>query len=947
MNRFFIILLSFIFFIIGLPLLAQTNPVHYKFFNQENGISKNNVLQILPLANGNVAAVTEDAVFLLDGYSVEKWISSEFIGASLSYVSFFQKKIYVLTKNKGLFVLDSSGKKILSSIDLPKNFNANYFAINERFALFVISKVRLLILDLKDGKPLELEAIKKIRPNSVVYHNDKFYIGHESGLLYFNNGKINEIVVKFPCDFILPDADSLIFTSSEKLYSYKKDEINFLGQLKFPGKGGIFLPGGMREILLMTKDPQSRLWLVPAPGDELFLYHPRQCISIHASNNIPSSYITDLRSDISGNIWLGTFDLGALAIQYAPLHSLGIQINGKNIPPENIYFNGSELYIATSNGFYEFEIKNRILSAIIEPDPVFQNNTGKCVEYQDKLLIPVPSATGLRLNKNKSKSGKKIIPVPAKKIFSVKEELFIADMYESVIRWNPSTEKTADTLFSLPDFRIKINQLTKLKNEFFVLTNRGVYLDQNGVWMLLQGTQNLNCIDLFEYKNQMILIHQGGILKLNNDFSILPLLLKDGIQNAAMNNHKLYVCGSFGILELDSNFNVLNRYHRLHGLLSQTIKNILFSHSKIFITGVNGIQYNDIKYLKDKNTPLTIKKITVNDSMVIPSDKIYLKKNQNIKIHLLCPEFFFPELREFNYSINDEERRKTNQPLIVLNDLKGGSSEILIGADYATNLSLKINKERKFIETPLFWVSILAFIVIVSGASTWLLYGRIRKKIKLKLEEERKMNLLKHQAMNALLSPHFIFNSLTSIQHYINSNNPLKASEFLAKFSRLIRMIIERAADPEIPLNVELQRLKFYLDLEKERFSGKFDYEISADEELVEQNPSIPNMIVQPYAENAILHGLLPKGEGGKLNILFKKQDKFLKIIIEDNGIGLSESSKSDKRGHKSIATSTIKNILELNSRLKNSRQEVKMEELKNENGEVKGTRVTILLELT
>src|SRR5437868_15089140 len=107
--------------------------------------------------------------------------------------------------------------------------------------------------------------------------------------------------------------------------------------------------------------------------------------------------------------------------------------------------------------------------------------------------------------------------------------------------------------------------------------------------------------------------------------------------------------------------------------------------------------------------------------------------------------------------------------------------------------------------------------------------------------------------MNSLLSPHFIFNSLTSIQNYINTNNSLKASEYLAKFSRLIRMIIEKAAQSHITVHDELVRLTYYLELEKERFKDKFSYLIHVDDKLRTDLVSIPNMIIQPHVENCIL----------------------------------------------------------------------------------------------
>ncbi|MCX8081038.1 MAG: histidine kinase [Bacteroidia bacterium] len=941
-----IFIFSFFLFY-GSFFTAQNFPVHYRIFNQENGLTKNNILQIIPFENGKVGLLTEDALFVHDGYMMEKWISSDQTGAPLSYLYFNNSKIYVLTKNKGIFIYDSSGKTLLKRIPMDQNQNANQLLVHEGYIFLLISKVRLLVIDEKEGVPLDFPEMNNIRPATMKCFSGKLWVGHDKGLLIFENKHFRKIQkVELAVDFIHPSADTAFICSGEKIFILKNEVLRPFVHVKFPGKGGIFLPGGEREILFLNFDRMQRFWLVPSPGDELFLFHPERCISIHASNALPTSFITDVQIDALGNLWLGTFDVGAISIREPVFEAVSISKNSKNIIPEHLYFDGLSLFISSSNGFFEYNPLTRELHTVVEPDPVFQYACGPCVEHLGNLYLPTLAMLSGSKSKIITKRGKQIVTVPAKKIFLIDNEFYATDVYENILHWNSDFTKPLDTLFSLADFRIRVNALKKINQDFYVLTNKGIYIKEQKQWKVWPGTQNFHCLELIESKNEKILIHQGGVMKILSDHTLLPLINQDGVLSYAKNGNKIYLAGSFGVLEADSAFKILHKYNRFHGLLSQTIRHLIFSKGFVFIAGANGIQYSDLKKLKDKVTPLSINRILIGDSLQEFGRKIYVKKDQTLKILVTCPEFFFPELREFYYTVNDGNVQKSNQPTIVLNELKGGHSKIKIWATESSEVFLEIEKEKKFIETPFFWASLGILVLGISGTITWLLYGRIRRKVKQKLEEERSMNLLKHQAMNALLSPHFIFNSLTSIQHYINSNNPLKASEYLAKFSRLIRMIIERAADPDIPLNIEIQRLRFYLDLEKERFSGKFDYVLEADDALLELNPSLPNMIVQPYAENAILHGILPKGEGGLLKIFFRKEGNFIKIIVEDNGVGLSQSKNAEKRGHKSIATATIKNILELNARLKNLRQEVHMEELKNDAGLPAGTRVTITLEM-
>ena len=160
-------------------------------------------------------------------------------------------------------------------------------------------------------------------------------------------------------------------------------------------------------------------------------------------------------------------------------------------------------------------------------------------------------------------------------------------------------------------------------------------------------------------------------------------------------------------------------------------------------------------------------------------------------------------------------------------------------------------------------------------------------------------------------------------------------------------MIIEKAAQREITLQDELARLTYYLELEKERFKNKFDFDIYVDDKLDKAQLKIPNMIIQPHVENCIIHGILPKMEHGTLDISFKKiEGNKLKITIEDDGIGFIKAREHAKTGHKSLGTSTIKNILEINTKLSGKNQYVNMVDKSTLTPPTNGTIITIEIEL-
>lgn len=167
------------------------------------------------------------------------------------------------------------------------------------------------------------------------------------------------------------------------------------------------------------------------------------------------------------------------------------------------------------------------------------------------------------------------------------------------------------------------------------------------------------------------------------------------------------------------------------------------------------------------------------------------------------------------------------------------------------------------------------------------------------------------QSLRREMNPHFIFNSLNSVNHFIATNNELEANQYLTKFSKLMRGVMENSTEDFIPFQQELDLLQNYLALEKTRFADKFDYEIEVDESLNTQSLKVPGMLVQPFLENAIWHGLRYRTTKGFLKLHFEKDNQYLKITVEDNGIGIEESKKQKTEHQKARKGRGMKNTLE------------------------------------
>jgi tetratricopeptide (TPR) repeat protein len=148
------------------------------------------------------------------------------------------------------------------------------------------------------------------------------------------------------------------------------------------------------------------------------------------------------------------------------------------------------------------------------------------------------------------------------------------------------------------------------------------------------------------------------------------------------------------------------------------------------------------------------------------------------------------------------------------------------------------------------------------------------------------------QSLRREMNPHFIFNSLNSVNQYIAENKEVEANKYLTSYSSLMRNVMEHSSKDFVPLAVEIEQLKKYLDLEQLRFSDKFTYVLDIDEALDTDMVMIPNMLIQPHLENAVWHGLRYKATKGLLRVTFVKQAQLMQVVITDNGIGLTESQR-------------------------------------------------------
>jgi signal transduction histidine kinase len=198
---------------------------------------------------------------------------------------------------------------------------------------------------------------------------------------------------------------------------------------------------------------------------------------------------------------------------------------------------------------------------------------------------------------------------------------------------------------------------------------------------------------------------------------------------------------------------------------------------------------------------------------------------------------------------------------------------------------------------------IIVFFLVLLVASAFLLWSLM----KVRMQNKR----IALQSLRREMNPHFIFNSLNSVNGFIAQNDEIKANKYLTSYAQLMRTNMEVSSKDFIPLDRELDLLRKYLELEHLRFGQHFDFEIQVPDDIQTEDFAIPGFLIQPHLENAIWHGLRYKKEKGALVLSLKKSGKSLLVSIEDNGIGIEESKKLKTENQKSHGSRGFSNILE------------------------------------
>lgn len=429
-------------------------------------------------------------------------------------------------------------------------------------------------------------------------------------------------------------------------------------------------------------------------------------------------------------------------------------------------------------------------------------------------------------------------------------------------------------------------------------------------------------------------------------------------------NNGLWVSTNTALNYLSADVHYFKNFTKYNGYEIENVKSLFTFDSLVVLSLGNAIAQIDINHFwKDATPPkVTITSISVHNQPLQLDTNIAYKKyllldyTQNtISIEFSAPNFsggenilYYYQLENFNTDwVNNGKRN-----YISFAQLPPGKYVLKIKAQNTDGIWSKESAFLNITITPPYWQTwwfkaLIAFTIL---NFIYLLYNmrikQVKREVKLKADYQQQIAELENKALRAQMNPHFIFNCLNSINRYIVMSDPDTASNYVTKFSRLIRLILDNSRASEVSLSNELQSLQLYIEMESLRFRDKFNYRMDVSNDINIDNVLIPPLILQPYVENAIWHGLMHLKFTGQLTITIYADKPYLIIKIDDNGVGrkaskvMEETTFKKNKSHGMLLTGTRLALFNNN----NVENNVTITDKVDEQGNGVGTLVTIRL---
>lgn len=925
--------------------LSRFDGKHFKNFSSADGLNSNVITSLLEENDGKIIIGNyENGINVLEKGSIKNF-RSKINGSSFrtTYLTEFRGTVYAYTSYGVPIAIKDADSNNNSGIILPSPAPYNLFKLKEigSDSLIALTSGGLFNFQQNQYHKMNIGGLPDSSFFCLTRRSDNTLFVGAIGCLYQMSG--NKVTKKISLHFYKDKQFQFIYCDS-------KDNIWF----SVYGKGFFCLQSGTDKVVdigskmglqnthinAFREDSEGNLW-VATFGKGIYCLNNLYLRNYTENDGITNNNIICLEKFKDGQLLIGSI-AGIDILTNGTINPLkdnsGRPVSGY---VNNLTYDGDNVYIS-------WVPQDKDIKSLSENGIQFNFIRGQSFcKTNDNIYVYGSVGNSIRITDQlkTNNTDYEIIPVFGDSIYQNRINAIASDINNNV--WIG----TSSGLCKIAGLTYPATR-KNMRKTFFrddpVLNSKinSIYCDSNNrVWFT-----GINGIAFYNLENDSV-THFTNLMnhKLSTPTSI-----------AVENKNRIWIGTMKGLYLLDGNS--IKYLNSQTGLPSDEILSLLFDPQSnvLFIGTSNGLLRLDIKAFDEySHTPLSVKinSLQAGDSVFTNYDNlVFLPDQNNVYINFRVINYSSPASVTYKYILNGEYR-ETKNDFLDFSSLKKGDYKLQIYAGTQNTgwgkpflISFKILP--RFVET--LWFDILIIFIILAAAAI-IFRMRIlaaKKKNKEQLELTERINELKHQALSALMNPHFIFNSLNSVQYLVNSNRLEEANDYIAMMAKLMRKNLDTAGSGFILLFEEISRLNLYLELEKLRFQERFSYEIITGDGIETVRLLIPNMIIQPFVENSLWHGILDSGINGKLVISFSFADvdddsetaRALIIKITDNGIGINKATKDKKEDHISKGIQIIEERLRLLSEKMEIPRPIMFEDLSGRGENSHGTEVIISL---
>jgi len=644
----------------------------------------------------------------------------------------------------------------------------------------------------------------------------------------------------------------------------------------------------------VIKDQKDNMWFTTNNGIYMLPRKSKRVYIVDDHHGLSNNGVKSLTKDSRGRIWLG-MDNGTID----RLNKPGYTVDHLDLPDKNKFntikhlsfdSSGSHLFFSSDYGLGKISVEGPLTGKID-----YLNETNNFRYVLKSFSISKNNQLALALS-----SGVVIINDPLGSL-SFNSSLYREGKnYFSGRSYSVHFDKDKKLWFS------NIHGLSKFSNDKLSTCFQQNYL----------LTKRINDIAQLPDGTTVLATDGYGLLLFRKNKLIRQITRKDGLSSNICK--KLYIEKDYVWVITNAAVNRIfvkekfpvESFEYTNSMLDNDVNELYIdADTAYFATNHGLVFFKNTPFNNNQEPPAVLISAIVNNkkSLNINTSLLNLApRDNNITFYYSAIDFQNSAISYRYRLIANDSWTETKNRRLEFSSLEPGKYTFELSARTSNSQWSKPVKQT-FVLKEHFWQSIwfLCLLILIISFSFYKIAVIVTKQQKDKEQQrlllKNKILMLEQQALQAMMNPHFVFNVMNSIQHYINTKDTSSANKILTGFARLIRKNLDICTKSFISLEEEIEYLTLYLTLEKKRFGEKFDYSLQVAGDIDLDETMIPSMILQPYVENAIWHGLMPKEEGGKIDINIQMAgDGYLQIQIADDGVGIDNSLRTKTEKHES-----------------------------------------------